>query len=514
MEYLSLSSSEGVPDYKITPLLRDSLIIRKVDNKKIIEVARTEVSKTEVMDYLNAFKERHPDAQTSYIEKSQLMEHLQKGGFYSDDASKSDMQGQVIDILRAAVNKRATDVHIRVGNDFTLVKFRIDKVLVNFEEYSAEKGKALVYCLYQTMCEGNSNQTFSETKSVEANIDEEFVKELGLSGGRLSSRPTDEKVLVVIRLLKKRERALTLRELGMNDYQCSVIERVTAIPSGVVLLSGPTNSGKSTLAQSMIEMVTTRHPGLHFITVEDPIENNIRGAVQTPLAIADRSNKELMGRAWGDAIENLVRLDPDQMFIGEIRGEHSATGCISAAQTGRKVYTTIHTDYPVDIIARLKALSVDTDLLTNASLIVCLIGQRTAPLLCEHCKEPYSVVKNTLSQQDKRVIEQFCLPESVFLQRQNGCEKCNYTGTRGMTGIYEIIETTVDFMRIYHEEGKMKAYEYWYRHGGETLCANLIELINSGKISPIYAHHNVCNLDRDERMFSGHIRKQKEEHSS
>lgn len=512
MEFFSLNSVDGVPSFKVNSTLQQALLVTKEKNGiTTLYVAKTEVQETAVLDYLNAFRELHPDAKIQYIDKSELIPLQDKSGILGGDENKSEIQKQVIDIFRAAVQRRATDIHFILKDDFTVVKFRIDKVLTKYREYSAEEGQAHVFALYQTMCEGNSKQTFSMQSPVEANIDEKYVKELGLNGGRLASRPTDQKVVVVVRLLRKKNRAFTLQELGMSQKQIEIINRVSDIPSGVVFFSGPTNSGKSTLAQSILEGVAAANPGDHLITVEDPIENVIRGAVQTPLIVADRSQPGIMDRAFADAIANLVRMDPDQLFVGEVRETQSAVGCISAAQTGRKVWTTIHTYYPIDIIARLKALDVDADLITDSTLIVCLIGQRTTPLLCKHCKIPFSEIKDSLRETDKHLIEQYCDVNNVYLPSEKGCEECDYTGHHGMSGIFEIIETDAEFMQIYHEQGKMKAYEHWYKNGGVTLCASLLSLVNAGKVNPLYAHRSICNLDRDQRMFTQDIRDSRKE---
>ncbi|ECG8638388.1 pilus assembly protein PilQ, partial [Salmonella enterica subsp. arizonae] len=138
---------------------------------------------------------------------------------------------------------------------------------------------------------------------------------------------------------------------------------------------------------------------------EDPIESPIRGAVQTPLILADRSDRELMGKAWGKAISNLMRLDPDFIYIGEVRDSTSATGVIEAAQTGHNVITTIHTSHPIDIIQRLRRFGVDQDLLTDATLITCLIGLRLTPLLCPNCKRPYTSHKSEIEQELQELIE-------------------------------------------------------------------------------------------------------------
>lgn len=506
MEFHNLGGEHGVPDFKISPTVRQSAVLFTSEGRTVLQVSKTDTDQPELLDYINNYKRKKPGAVIQFVEKSKIVELGERSG-YSENEEISATQSQIIDILNSAVQKRATDVHIRLGDNFCQVLFRIDRVLTPHIEINADKGERMITALYTTMCEGQNSPTFTISRPVEANVSDEFVAQLQLNGGRLATRPTQERAVIVIRLLNKRDKALSLSQLGMTKEQQEIVERVIAIPTGVIILSGPTNSGKSTLAQSMCEMATDADPGTHLITVEDPIENNIRGAVQTPLQVVNRSDPDAMGRAWADAISNLMRLDPDQMLIGEIRDYASATGAIAAAQTGHKVYTTLHTHFPIEIISRLKTLRVDEDLITDSSLIVCLMGQRLAPVLCSECKIKYTDGIHLVNNVDKKIIESYCEVESVYLSNPSGCQKCNHTGYKGMTGIYEIIETDADFMQLYHEQGKTKAYEYWYKNGGQTIVDNLIAGINKGLIDPVYAHRKVCNLDRDSRVFTKDARR-------
>jgi type II secretory ATPase GspE/PulE/Tfp pilus assembly ATPase PilB-like protein len=183
----------------------------------------------------------------------------------------------------------------------------------------------------------------------------------------------------------------------------------------------------------MAESITRDDSGINLLTVEDPIESPIRGAIQTPLILADRSDRELMAKAWGKAISNLMRLDPDSIYIGEVRDSTSATGVIEAAQTGHNVITTIHTSHPIDIIQRLRRFGVDQDLLTDATLITCLIGLRLTPLLCKHCRRPYEEHKDEVDDYLRELIDKYTESQNAFLINESGCEYCENTGIKGRT---------------------------------------------------------------------------------
>lgn len=417
--------------------------------------------------------------------------------------SKSAMQAKVTAIIKHAVELRASDIHFRIDATYFQVSFRIDGIKRPMKMFgdSAENGKLLLNALYNSMCTEQSTSSLSATESSDARMKEEFVSEFGLSTGRFASRPgNSETLLAVVRLITKRKQQLELEELGLTKKQVSAIRRALSKPSGAIFSSGPTGHGKSTLSQCMAESVTRDDSGINLLTVEDPIESPIKGAVQTPLILADRSDRELMAKAWGKAISNLMRLDPDFIYIGEVRDSTSATGVIEAAQTGHNVITNIHTSHPIDILQRLRRFGVDQDLLTDATLITCLIGLRLTALLCPHCKRSYEENKGEIEEELRELIDKHTQSHNAFLINEAGCEHCDGTGIKGRTGVFEVIETDYSFMSLYEQKGKFAAWKYWRDNGGETLCENITQLINQGKVDPVIAHKRICNLDRDEKF--------------
>ncbi|NDO82800.1 pilus assembly protein PilQ [Citrobacter sp. NCU1] len=454
---------------------------KKFLNKKEIFPQTIWVSREELADVSNAF-----DASTS-----------------TSSEANTPTQNKVISIIKHAVELRASDIHFRIDSTYFQVSFRIDGMKRPMKMFgdSADKGRLLVNTLYNSMCTEQSTPTLSATESSDARLKEEFVSEFGLSTGRFASRPgNSDTLLAVVRLITKRKQQLELEELGLTKKQASAIRRTLSKPSGAIFSSGPTGHGKSTLSQCMAESVTRDDSGINLVTVEDPIESPIRGAVQTPLILADRSDRELMGKAWGKAISNLMRLDPDFIYIGEVRDSTSATGVIEAAQTGHNVITTIHTSHPIDIIQRLRRFGVDQDLLTDATLITCLIGLRLTPLLCPHCKRSYDRNKGEIEEELRELIGKHTESHNAYLINEAGCDLCDGTGIKGRTGVFEVIETDYSFMSLYEQKGKFAAWKHWRENGGETLCENITLLINQGKVDPVIAHKKICNLDRDEKF--------------
>jgi len=413
----------------------------------------------------------------------------------------SEVQAKIINIIKTAVELRASDIHFLILQNMFKVAFRIDGIKRNITQFedTVQNGKTLVQSLYNSMCDERSTTTLNFKDPSDAKIREEFVSEFGLSTGRFASRPGSAGSLIaVIRLVSKRKELLELDALGLSEKQVLTLRKALSKPYGVIFSSGPTGHGKSTLSQCMAETVTREDSGINLITVEDPIESPISGAVQTPLIIADRSDRQRMGMAWASAITNLMRLDPDFIYIGEVRDITSATGVIEAAQTGHNVITTIHTSHPIDIIERLSRLGVEKYLLTDETLITCLIGLRLTPLLCPKCKLPYASNSSNVESEVRSRIEKHINVSEAYIINSNGCDCCNHTGIKGRTGVFEVIETNGRFMQLYEQEGKLAAWKYWHKSGGETLCESLLTLINKGVVDPVSAHKKICNLDRDE----------------
>lgn len=493
---------------RFSKTLLDSVrLVKSPDSPALcLKVASDMGISTEFFDLQKQLKNKAVVFETQYCDRKALeqLSHLTASQQKAhDDDDERGFQASVIEMISRAVALRASDIHLCIESQAAYCHFRVDGKLVFDRDYPAEQGRRLVNALYNSMCEERSSTSLSYSEPADAKIREAFVQHLGLSTGRFASRPGGGgKLLVVIRLITRRRERLAFDALGLTPPEAAIIRRVLNKPGGVIFSSGPTGHGKSTLSQCMAEMITAHDKGLSMITIEDPIESPIEGAFQTPLIIADRGDRALLSRAWELAISNVVRLNPDWLYIGEVRDATSAMGTLEAGNTGHGVITTIHTRFPIDILSRLKNWKVDKDLLMDATIIPCLIGLRLVPLLCPACKKPYATHKAAVESTFRGVIDTFTRSEQVFLRDNAGCEQCHHTGLKGRTGVFEVIETNAEFMQRYHTQGKQAAYEYWYTAGGITLCDNVLRLVNSGVIDPVDTHRAICNLDRNHLIFS------------
>lgn len=408
-------------------------------------------------------------------------------------AGASDVQNLILGLIAEATDLRGSDIHIRIEHKYTRVLYRIDGNLRPMHSNSAEWGTRIVNTLYNWMSEEQSKTTLSFTEPCDARVREEFVNGYGLSTIRFASRPGGQgRLAVALRLVSRRKQSLHFEQLGLTPAEETTLRRALT-SSGGTLFSGPTGHGKSTVCQVSAEFLAREDPGENIMSVEDPIESPIEGVFQTPLGL----------QTFAEAIKNLLRMDPDRIYNGEIRDAGTANGVVEAIQTGAPVLSTIHTNSPADILQRLRRFGVEEDLLFDPTIISCLVGLRLVPLLCTHCRIPWQEGRGSVSPVMQDMVETHAVTARAYLRNPGGCDCCGNTGIHGRTGIFEVIETDNRFMRLYSEKGKMTAYLDWIDRGGVTLCQNLLRLINSGVTDPVWAHRRIINLDRDARLKAG-----------
>jgi general secretion pathway protein E len=409
----------------------------------------------------------------------------------------SACQNQVADLIQQAVQANASDVHFVVRHLVTQIKFRINGELRPHAELSAEEGQTFCATIYQTMCDV-AEPVFNPHRSQDARLMPAFLKTRALYGGRVATRPTDSGLLMVIRLLYDRGSSqLQLEDLGYLPEQIAAISHMAARRFGINILSGPTGSGKSTTLECLLKkVIAQREQKAHVLTMEDPPEYQIKGAVQTPI-VCDKDDDDAVNREWGRAIANAMRLDPDILMCGEVRDSYSATATFRAAMTGHGVWTTLHANDALAILTRLRDIGVSTSLLEDASLITGLINQVLVKKLCSHCKQPYAPQAERFPTALQQRLQAYCQVDQVFV-RGSGCHQCQQSGIAGRTVVAEVIEPDGNLLELFLRQGKQEARRYWLeQRQGCTKNRNLITLINSGLIDPHDGEQDVCMLDHD-----------------
>lgn len=420
-------------------------------------------------------------------------------------------QIEVMSLIREAVSRSASDIHITVHRNFATIAFRIHGDMYKVRELSEVVCREMCSSIYQSMCDV-AEETYKPHLFQDARIKADFVKRVGLYGSRVASGPTDDGSRMVIRLLYDSGKSIpTLKQLGYLPEQISLIETMREQTSGINILSGATGSGKSTTLVSVLSEIIdeARHAGaskhveneaeefwgVSVVTIEDPPEYTIKGAVQTPLG-ADKTDESTIRLAWTRAIAACMRQDPDIMMIGEIRDAGSARAAFDAAMTGHGVWTTVHTTDAIGIMSRLSGLDVPTDRLLDPEIVTGLINQSLAQRLCPHCSLTWQEKKDGLAKGLRDRIRDYCDTDTVRF-RGPGCEHCSH-GITGRVVVAETIMPNLAFMETLGKKGKAQAKLYWIDHmHGITKCMAMIRRINEGLIDPENAESSVCSLAKD-----------------
>jgi len=416
-------------------------------------------------------------------------------GGMSELVEHTQMQVAAKALIAQACRERASDIHIRVQKFNSVTYFRIHNELVRMGEQPREFGERLLATFYSAMASVSDN-SYKPTERQDASIVDRDKLPEQLFGVRIATAPTSECTLMVLRLLYNDAGETTdLTELGFTAQQAADIAVLRQHPEGMNIISGPTGSGKSTTLQRvMTELIRETGGGAHVITVEDPVEYPIHGAVQTP--VVNASGEEARSAVFSAAIANSMRLDPDTIMIGEVRDRASAQVALRAAMTGHQVWTTVHANGAVAIVDRLVDLGLPLPMIADETIVTGLISQRLVKVLCEHCKQRLIDVAQQL---DAALVERVRGAVAGRLQEVcvagEGCEHCRGRATLGRTVVAEVIRTDAQFFALLRTEGKAAAAEYW-RHAldGRTVMDHAVEKVASGIVDPRMAERVVGRL--------------------
>lgn len=415
----------------------------------------------------------------------------------ANDRDASDMQRAAKELWEQAVQLRASDVHIRVSSvTNTSIHMRIHGDIEFVAEHTYEWGSQFCTTIYQAIADV-ADSSFEPLSRQDARIANRARIPAGLDGIRIATTPQVDGFVMVLRMLyNDTVDSYDLDRLGYQVNQCHAIELMKRRPTGINIIAGPTGSGKSTTLQRVLGSIIKDTGGRkHVITVEDPPEYPIPGAVQTPVTNAE--TEEERSTAFQAAIKAAMRLDPDIIMIGEIRDTASATLAVRAAMTGHQVWSTVHANTAFGALDRLLDLGVPLEMLTDHTIITGLVCQRLVKLLCPHCKVAFRDAMDRYSHADVQRIMSVANVENVFVGG-NGCEHCRGTGTIGRTVLAETVITDAKMMVFIRKRNRIGALDYWKREqGGKTMLGHALESIQLGLIDPFAAEDIVGPLNMD-----------------
>ncbi len=328
----------------------------------------------------------------------------------------------VTTILEFAVKSRASDVHIEPLEDKVRVRYRIDGILHEKLVLPRRIHDSLVSRI----------KILSDLKIDEKRIPQDgrfnYKTESEEVDLRVSTLPTAHGEKVVMRLLKKTGAVPTLQELGLRGRALKNLEEAITRPHGIILVTGPTGSGKTTTLYSVLSKINTTK--VNIVTIEDPVEYQIAGVNQVQINPA-------AGLTFASGLRAFLRQDPNIIMVGEVRDEETAELAIQAALTGHLVFSTLHTNSASGALPRLLDMKAEPYLL--ASTITAIVGQRVARKICPHCKKPYSPTPEIV-QDVKNVLGKLWIPpDSVQFFKGEGCNECVNTGYLGRVGIFEVL---------------------------------------------------------------------------
>jgi len=339
-------------------------------------------------------------------------------------------------ILADAVKRKASDIHFEPEAGFLRLRYRIDGVLQQVRSLHKDYWSAIVVRLKVI-----SNMNIAETRAPQ-----DGRLNLNIRGHqidfRVSSQPTTHGENMVLRVLDRSKGIVPIDELGLHEHALSQLKMMMARPEGIILVTGPTGSGKTTTLYSMLGYV--RSIEVNIMTLEDPVEYPMDMIRQTSI-------NEVLRMDFASGIRSLMRQDPDIILVGEIRDTDTAEMALRAAMTGHQVYSTLHTNSAIGAIPRLMDIGIKAEIM--AGNIIGIIGQRLVRKLCPHCKiahhaEPLEKILLGLKPSSKLKIYQ-----------ANGCDKCEDTGYRGRLAILEVLKMNAELDEMIAEKltlGKLK----------------------------------------------------------
>jgi type II secretory ATPase GspE/PulE/Tfp pilus assembly ATPase PilB-like protein len=398
--------------------------------------------------------------------KSEILSVLQSfhSHSYATDASQCVVGDKIINrflhqIIFKAVQERASDIHLQPEKFMIRVRYRRDGLLHTTECFHISFWQPL--CIQLKIL---ASMDIAETRRPQ---DGRFS--LAIAGRtvdfRASSHPTVYGENVVLRILDQKQSLIALEKLGYSQHNLKSIERVLDKPEGLIVLTGPTGSGKTTSLYSMLANLD--HEKINIMTLEEPVEYHMPHIRQSEV-------KENTSFDFLAGMQSLLRQDPDVILIGEIRDEKTADMAIRAGMTGHRVFTTLHTVHALGTIYRLIELNVPVSLL--AGVLAGIVAQRLIRLLCPDCKTPVTLT-------DQEALKNRLWPQ-VNIFQASGCPACHFSGYRGRKAIAEVIVMDSDIEALILERAPYSELQRALAHKGFRHISNdAIDSVLQGETS-------------------------------
>jgi len=344
-------------------------------------------------------------------------------------------------LLMDAVKRNASDIHFEPEHAFLRVRYRVDGVLQQIRSLHKTYWPGIVVRL----------KVISGMDIAETRAPQDGRLQINLCGRpidfRVASHPTIHGENIVLRVLDREKSIIPLERMGLRPETLAELKLMMTRPEGIMVVTGPTGSGKTTTLYSLLSFQNTE--AVNIMTLEDPVEYPVTMMRQTSVAEVNKVD-------FANGIRSIMRQDPDIILVGEIRDSDTATMAFRAAMTGHQVFSTLHTNSALGTFPRLLDIGILPDIM--AGNIIGVVAQRLVRVLCPHCKEAHS------PSDDERKLLNVSPRQDVTIYRHVGCKRCNYTGYRGRMAIIELlrIDTDIDGLvarRAHMDELRKMAHE-------------------------------------------------------
>ncbi len=406
------------------------------------------------------FEQMQSSASEELIEaESELLEFIQN----SQNLLSSEESAPIIKLVNSlfyqAIKKGASDIHIEIHEKKGEVRFRVDGALKKHLDIEKSVANLVI----------NRIKVISNLDISEKRIPQDGRTQVAISGKTLDIRvsvlPTYYGERVVMRILMQSESIPTLEELGFVEETTKAFYKLLNHSHGMILVTGPTGSGKSTTLHSFLQHIAS--PDKNIITIEDPVEYN-----------ADHVNQiqvnEKVGLTFAAGLRSILRQDPDVVMVGEIRDKETAQIAIQAALTGHLLLSTLHTNDATSSLTRLMDMGIEDYLLS--STLIGVLAQRLVRKLCNHCKVPVILPKSTM--------EELKLPKDAIYYKSVGCKKCDFTGYNGRQAVGELFimsQEVKDMMKKGLNDHEIR--EIMKSQGMDTISDKLRQMMVNGTTS-------------------------------
>lgn len=450
-------------DHAVTPLFKDETVlavaltdptdIMMIDNIKLVsgmEIQPFIATKAQILKVIDSF---YQQGQADMIDREMEKAGDSKGeiaesDFISPDgkldldkviigASKGAQSIKLINaILKQAISERTSDIHLEKFDEKVSLRLRIDGVLYERSAPPLDLVESLISRVKILSKLDISERRLPQDGTFAIKYQNRVIEV------RVSVCPTVFGEKLVMRLLDKGAVELNIEKMGFEIRQREDFLKACKAPNGLIFLTGPTGSGKTTTLGAVLNTIKT--PELNIMTLEDPVEIKMEGISQVQV-------HPQIGLTFASGLRSFLRQDPDVILVGEVRDNETAESCLKAAMTGHLVLSTLHTNSALEAIPRLIDMGIEKYLL--ASTLLLLAAQRLVRLLCPDCKQPYRPSQEEI---DQFAAESLVtpLPDTTKLTfyKAKGCPKCNNMGYRGRKAIYEVYFNTEEMKKIIYKD--------------------------------------------------------------